>query len=91
MAPETTPGTTPESTPESTKALVEKALEICRPALALDRGGIELVRVTGEGIAELRFTGACAECPLSRMTLRAGIERVVLRHAPEIRRVEQIA
>ena len=75
----------------SVQEKVEQALGICRPALNEDEGDIELVRVTNDGIAELRFTGMCAVCPISRMTLRAGVERVVLKYAPEIRRVESVA
>jgi Fe-S cluster biogenesis protein NfuA len=69
---------------------VEFALEACRPALRADGGDIELVRVTGDGIAEVRFNGECKTCSLSVMTLRAGVERVVMHHAPEIRRVEAL-
>jgi len=70
---------------------VEFALEACRPALQADGGDIELVRVTDDGIAELRFSGECKTCSLSVMTLRAGVERVVMHHVPEIRRVETVA
>ncbi len=69
---------------------VNGALESCRPFLQADGGDIELVRVTGDWIAELRFTGECSRCSLSKMTLRAGVERVVMRYAPEIRRVESV-
>lgn len=77
-------------TREMIEMKVRAALEVCRPFLEADRGGIELVRVTDDAIAELRFTGECAGCSLSKMTLRAGVERVVMRHAPEIRRVESV-
>jgi len=70
---------------------IEAALEVCRPALKVDGGDIELVRVTDDGIAEVRFTGECKSCSLSVMTLRAGVERVIMHHAPEIRRVETVA
>ena len=70
---------------------IDRALEICRPYLQADGGDIELVRLTDDGIAELRFTGTCLICPLSRMTLRAGVERVVLKYVPEVRRVETVA
>ena len=76
--------------PGSVETRVEEALAICRPALQADGGDIELVRITPDGIAELRFTGECRSCSLSKMTLRAGVERVVMRHAPEIRRVESV-
>lgn len=73
------------------KERVEQALAICRPYLQADGGDAELLRVTDEGIVEIRFTGTCAICPLSRMTLRAGLERVIIQCAPDVRRVELVA
>ena len=70
---------------------VELALASCRPYLQADGGDVELLRVTDDGIAELRFQGACVICPMSRMTLRAGLERAILKAAPEIRRVESVS
>ena len=69
---------------------VETALEMCRPYLRADGGDVELVRITDDGIAEVRLQGVCSGCPMSRMTLRAGIERAVLQCAPEIKRVEEV-
>jgi Fe-S cluster biogenesis protein NfuA len=76
--------------PQNVEERVMAALEVCRPHLQADGGDIELVRVTPDAVAELRFTGECRTCPLSKMTLRAGVERVVLRYAPGIRRVEAV-
>ena len=69
---------------------VENALSLCRPFLEADNGNVELVRVGEDGVVELRFQGTCVLCPLSRMTLRAGLERTILRYAPEVRRVEAV-
>jgi Fe-S cluster biogenesis protein NfuA len=70
---------------------VEKALEFCRPFLKVDEGDIELVSIDeAAGIADIRFLGACATCPLKLMTLRAGIERAIIFEAPEIKRIEEI-
>ena len=70
---------------------IEAALGLCRPFLKKDEGDVELVGVSPDGIVELRFHGTCVRCPMSRMTLRAGLERTILRFAPEIRRVEQVS
>jgi Fe-S cluster biogenesis protein NfuA len=67
-----------------------KALEKIRPYLQAEKGDVELVEVTEEGIVKVRMTGACEICPLSVMTLRAGIERALLREVPGVRRVESI-
>lgn len=69
---------------------VEKALENIRPYLKADGGDVQLVNVTDEGIVEVKLTGACASCPMSQMTLRAGVERALIREIPGIRRVEAV-
>ncbi|KUO63306.1 hypothetical protein APF79_09880 [bacterium BRH_c32] len=69
---------------------VQKALETIRPYLMADGGDVELVNVSDEGIVEVRLTGACSDCPMSQMTLRAGVERALIREIPGIRRVEAV-
>ena len=70
---------------------IEDALVEVRPYLAVDNGDIEIVRYEeATGVLELRFLGACKTCSMSAMTLRAGIERAVRMHLPEIRRVEAV-
>ena len=70
---------------------IERGLDRARPYLLVDGGGVELVSVdAATGIVEVAMTGACASCALKLMTLRAGIERAVIREAPEIKRVEAV-
>lgn len=76
---------------EETERAICAALEECRPLLQQDGGDVEFVRYEVEtATAEVRFTGACARCPLSIMTLRAGIERLVQLYVPHVRRIEQV-
>ena len=70
---------------------VKKALDSIRPYLQADDGDIELVDVTEDGIVKVKLTGACNVCPLSVITLRAGIERSLLRQVPRIKRVESVS
>jgi Fe-S cluster biogenesis protein NfuA len=70
---------------------VLKALETIRPYLKADGGDVELVKVTPEGIVEVKLTGACSDCPMSQMTLRAGVERALIKEVPGIRRVEAVS
>jgi len=70
---------------------VERALALCRPYLQADGGDVELIRVGENGVVELKYVGTCVYCPMSRMTLRAGIERAILQCAPEVKRVEAAA
>jgi Fe-S cluster biogenesis protein NfuA len=73
------------------KEEVLKAIDSIRPYLQADDGDVEFVDISQDGIVKVKFTGACSVCPLSQMTLRAGIERSLLRQVPGIRRVEAIA
>jgi len=66
---------------------VEAALAKIRPALQADGGDVELVDVTEEGIVKLRLKGSCAGCPMSAMTLKNGIERVLKEEIPEVKEV----
>ena len=66
---------------------VEAALEKIRPALKADGGNVELIDVTEDGVVKVKLTGACGGCPMSQMTLKSGIERVVKQEVPEIKKV----
>jgi len=50
-----------------------------------------LIRIRDDGVVELKYHGTCAGCPMSPMTLRAGIERAIMYCAPELKRVEAVA
>jgi Fe-S cluster biogenesis protein NfuA len=65
------------------KEKVQKAIDKIRPMLQADGGDVELVDVQ-DGIVTVRLRGACAGCPMSQMTLKSGIERMLKREVPEI-------
>jgi Fe-S cluster biogenesis protein NfuA len=69
------------------KAKVEKALDKVREMLAVEGGNVDLVEVTPEGIVKVRLTGACGCCPMSQMTLKMGIERILKQEVPEVKEV----
>ena len=68
------------------KEKVEAVLNQIKPALQADGGDVELVDVS-DGVVKVRLTGACAGCPMSTMTLRMGIERVLKEQVPDITEV----
>jgi Fe-S cluster biogenesis protein NfuA len=68
---------------------VEAALNEIRPLLQADGGDVELVEVAGN-IVKVRLQGACAGCPMSQMTLKNGIERILKEKIPEIESVEAV-
>jgi Fe-S cluster biogenesis protein NfuA len=72
------------------KEQIENALDKIRPALQRDGGDIELVEVEESGIVKVRLTGACSGCPMSQMTLKQGVERIVKQLVPEVKAVESV-
>jgi Fe-S cluster biogenesis protein NfuA len=70
---------------------IEETLDSIRPYLMADGGSVRLQSVTPEMVVELELLGACGTCPMSMMTLRAGIEQAIKRSVPEVRRVEAVA
>lgn len=67
---------------------INRSLEELRPFLLADGGDMELVNITDEGIAQVRLLGACSDCSMSMMTIKAGLEEAVKKVAPEIKAVE---
>lgn len=65
-------------------AKVQAALDELRPAIQMDGGDVELVDITDDGIVQVRLMGACGGCPMSMVTLQAGIERIIKRKVPSI-------
>ena len=72
------------------KPCVEVVLrEHVAPALSLDAAELEVLDVT-DGVVRLRFTGNCAGCPATIMTLIMGIEQELRRHVPEVEYLEAV-
>ncbi|BCS89689.1 NifU family protein [Pseudodesulfovibrio sediminis] len=69
---------------------VEQVLDKVRPMLEADGGNVELVNITDSGVVQVRLVGACKGCPMSQMTLKNGIERIVLKEIPEVKAVEAV-
>ena len=65
---------------------VEEVLNKIRPQLMMDGGNVELVEVN-DGTVKVKLTGACSGCPMSTMTLKMGIERIIKQEIPEIKEV----
>lgn len=68
------------------KEKVEAALNKIRPALRADGGDVEVVEIKG-GIVKVRLTGACGGCPMSTMTLKNAVEKVIKEQVPEVKQV----
>ncbi|HHQ44900.1 MAG TPA: NifU family protein [Candidatus Altiarchaeales archaeon] len=68
---------------------VREVIEKVRPMLQMDGGDVELVGVE-DGVVKVKLRGACHGCPMSRMTLKIGIEQAIKRAVPEVKRVEEL-
>jgi Fe-S cluster biogenesis protein NfuA len=79
-----------DTTKESLLFRVEEALNTIRPYLETDKGNVSVVEITDDNILKIKLLGSCESCPMSIMTLKAGIEQAVLKAVPEIIAVEAI-
>jgi Fe-S cluster biogenesis protein NfuA len=69
---------------------VENALNHIRPYLEADGGDVKLLDITDEMIVQLELLGACGSCPMSMMTLKAGVEQTIKNEVPEIKGIRAI-
>ncbi|MGD1117994.1 MAG: NifU family protein [Dehalococcoidales bacterium] len=65
---------------------VKEVLDKVRPYLVRDGGNVELVAVEG-GTVKVKLVGACAGCPMSKLTLKNGIEKILKQEVPEVKEV----
>jgi Fe-S cluster biogenesis protein NfuA len=72
------------------KEKVEHALSKVRPSLQADGGDVQLVDVDDDGVVKVALQGACAGCPMSQMTLKMGIEKILKQNIPEVKSVESV-
>ena len=69
---------------------VEAALNTIRPYLETDGGNVSIEEITPDKVVKLKLLGACGSCPMSIMTLKAGIEEAIKKAVPEVTGVEAI-
>jgi len=69
---------------------VEAALDTIRPYLLTDGGNVSVEGITVNNVVKLKLLGSCESCPMSIMTLKAGIEEAIKKAVPEIIAVEAI-
>ena len=79
----------PSNTDPELRAKIEECLDQIRPAIEMDGGDVELADIV-DGVVYVHMQGACGSCPSSTMTLKAGIERIIMEQVPGIKSVESI-
>lgn len=72
------------------KEKVLKVLESIRPGLQADGGDVQFVKIDENNVVYIHLVGACGGCPMSQITLKQGIERIMKMQVPEIEAVEAI-
>ena len=72
------------------KQKVEDALNKVRPSLQADGGDVQLIDVDEDGVVKVKLQGSCAGCPMSQMTLKMGIEKILKQNVPEVARVDSV-
>ena len=72
------------------KEKVAAVLDKIRPSLQAHGGDVVLVDVTDDGIVKVKLTGACSGCPMSTITLKNGIERLLKQEIPEVQSVQAV-
>jgi Fe-S cluster biogenesis protein NfuA len=77
-------------TSEDLETRVEQTLDEIRPYLVSHGGDVTLLEVTPEKVARLQLLGACGGCPMSAMTLKFGIERLLEERVPELAGIEAV-
>ncbi|HSM01407.1 MAG TPA: NifU family protein [Acidimicrobiia bacterium] len=87
--PEDTTAVVEEASPQVDLDALSETLEYIRPALQADGGDLILLGVDG-GTVNLQMVGACGGCPMSTMTLTAGIERILRDRVPGVMEVNAI-
>lgn len=69
---------------------IQQVLDSYRPTLYMDGGDVELLQVDAEGIAHVKMLGACIDCPISLLTMKLGIQRLLKENFTEIKGVNAI-
>jgi Fe-S cluster biogenesis protein NfuA len=69
---------------------IDQALDSIRDYLQSDGGDVRVHRIREDGVVELELLGNCESCAMSVMTMKAGIEQVIMRVAPEVTQVVAI-
>jgi Fe-S cluster biogenesis protein NfuA len=69
------------------EAQVVEAIEVIRPALQSDGGDILFNGIDADSVVHVTLVGACGSCPVSMMTLKAGVERIIMDRAPGVTEV----
>lgn len=69
---------------------IQTVLDGYRPTLYIDGGDVELLKVDDDGVAHVKMLGACIDCPISLLTMKLGIQRLLKENFTEITGINAI-
>lgn len=69
---------------------IQTVLDGYRPTLYIDGGDVELIKVDDDGVAHVKMLGACIDCPISLLTMKLGIQRLLKENFSEITGINAI-
>lgn len=75
---------------EKYKEKIEEALDNIRPYLEADGGNVRIIDLSEDMVLKLELLGNCGSCPMSTMTLKAGVEEAIIKAIPDIKKVVAI-
>ncbi|MEZ4713685.1 MAG: NifU family protein [Caldilineaceae bacterium] len=76
--------------PQTLEEQIQEVLDGYRPTLYMDGGDVELLRVDENGVAHVKMLGACIDCPISLLTMKLGIQRLLKENFSEITGIHAI-
>lgn len=79
-----------EMTPATLEERIQTVLNEYRPTLYIDGGDVQILKVDDEGIAHVKMLGACIDCPISLLTMKLGIQRLLKENFEEITGINAI-
>ena len=77
-------------TADDLETQVDRVLEEIRPYIHSHGGEVNVIEVTPEGVARLQMVGSCNGCPMSMLTMRLGIERLLAEKLPQLKGAEAV-
>jgi Fe-S cluster biogenesis protein NfuA len=69
---------------------IEAALDEIRPHLLTDGGDIEVMDITSDYKVQVLLKGNCESCKFSSMTMKSGVEQLIMAKFDKITGVEAI-
>ena len=69
---------------------IQAVLDGYRPTLYIDGGDVQLLHVDDKGVAHVQMLGACIDCPISLLTMKLGIQRLLKENFSEVRGVNAV-